>query len=522
MPALWSLARSAAALAAALAITVCSAAPAAATLVEPEEPVGSERVAATVHPTLVRVTGTFSARVHNGQGAYANGGRPYTATFTCSGFGVHPDGYIATAGHCVDANDATLRELLVRAAAEEVVAGGSDVPLEEWIDHGRSAWIIEGVAPGAPIGSEIRVTGIPGAPADGMLARVVDDRPTGQGDVGLLKVDTTDLPTLELVAGSGLAVGMPVFAAGYPDSVGERIVPGATPTFLQSTVDGTATDGGRPVYRLDSDLDAGMSGGPAVDESGRVLGIDTARTGGSFVVPVSGFTELLGRNGVRAELGPRDVRYREAVDAYFRGEYTDTVEAIDRLQQEGPIHPRVGNLRSDAQASRELHGDASENRMTQIVVWGSAGVGAIVIVVVGALLMVRRRRSGPAVVTPHPHPPFPGPYGGPVGPPPVWQQGPRPGVPIHPYGPAAHPPQAPPRAPIARPGRPGPAPQAPAYFDGPTRAITVPRSTSPGSNESENRTLAITQPPAAGGATSAVPEGTDPADAAQKDAPENA
>jgi serine protease Do len=502
MPALRSLARSALALAAALAITVCGAAPAVAVIVEPDVPPASERATATVHPALVRVTGTFMGRVHNREGGYANNGEPYVFLFTCSGFGVHPDGYIATVGHCIDANDPNVRDTFIEAAAEEAVAISPDVPLGEMIEHGHSAWAIEGTAPGSPIVSEIRVSGIPGLPTDGMLARVVDDRPIGQGDVGLLKVDTTDLPTVELATGTGLSVGMPLLVGGYSESVGERVGPGATPSFEHGAVDAVATDGGRPMYRTDSSVETGTSGGPAFDNSGRVLGINTIRRSGgqefNLVLPIGGFTDLLARNGARAELGPRDLRYREALDAYYGGEYTDVIEAVDRLQQEGPTHPRVAQLRSDAAASRELHGDASENRTTQILVWGSAGVGALVIVVIAALVVARRRRAKRAVVMQPPPQPFPGAYGGPAGPAPAWPQTPRPAAPHHPYRPAARPPQAPPRPPAG----PGPVPQVPRSFDGPTRQIRLQRPAPAGS---ENPTTTI----ATGTATPGAPAAED-------------
>ncbi|QYN37539.1 serine protease [Pseudonocardia sp. DSM 110487] len=495
MPVLRSLARSALALAAALAITVCGAAPAAAIVVEPEEPAGSERAAATVHPALVRVTGTFVGRVHDREGGYANNGEPYTLVFMCTGFGVHPDGYIATVGHCIDANDRNVRDLFIRLAAEDAAAISPDIPLDQMLEVGRSAWDIEGTSPGSPIGSQILVTGVAGAPPEGMFARVVDSRPSGQGDVGLLKVDTTDLPALELATGPGIAVSMPLLAAGYPESVGERIGPDATPSFEKGVVEQAGTDGGRPVYRTDTAIELGLGGGPAFDASGRVHGINSVRLSGdqqvvNLVVPVSGFTDLLGRNGVRAELGQRDVRYREALDANDRGEYTDVIEAIDRLEQEGSTHPRVAELRRDAEASRALHGDASENRTTQILVWGSVGTGAIVLVVIGALLVARRRRTTPVVMVPPPA--FPRPQPGPP-----WQGGPfppparQPAPPNRPYGAAPFPRQAGPRPPAAAPGRPGPAAQARGAFDGPTRQIRFPQPSPPGS---ENQTTAIAAP----------------------------
>jgi serine protease Do len=509
MPALSGPARSAMALATALAITVCGTAPAAAVIVPPDEPASSERAAATVHPALVRVTGTFAGWVRDRQGAVANNGDPYTFMFTCSGFGVHPDGYIATVGHCVDANDPTVREAFIHAAAEEAVANSPDVPLEEMITFGESAWAVEGQTPGAPLANEIRVTGTPGAPSDGMLARVVDDRPSGQGDVGLLKVDTTDMPTLELATGPGLEVGMPLLAAGYPESAGERVGPGSTLSIKQGAVAAATTDGGRPVYRMDAAMEVGMSGGPTVDDSGRVLGINSVRTSGAqvfnLVIPVSGFTDLLGRNSVRAELGPRDLRYREALDAYFGGEYTEAIDAIDRLQQEGATHPRVGRVRSDAEASRVLHGDASENRLTQVLIWVSVGTGAIVIVAIGVLLVARRRRRQPVMIGSHP--PFPGPQPGPPWqsapggpfPPPAWQPGP----PKQTYRPATYPRPAAPRPPAPAPGRPGPGAQARGPFDGPTRQISLPQLPLPGS-ENVTTTIAAPPPPGSENATTTI------------------
>jgi serine protease Do len=499
MPALPGPARSAMALAAALAIVVCGAAPAAAGTVLPgtllpDAPAQSERAAATVNPALVRVTGTFVGWVHDREGRYANNGEPFTVTSKCSGFGVHPDGYLATVGYCVDANDPSVRGAFIQAAAEQAVANSPGVALEDMIRFGRSAWAVEGQSPGTPIASELRVTGIPGAPPDGMLARVVDDRPIGQGDVGLLKVDTTAIPTLELATGPGAAVGTPLIAVGYPEGAGARIATGAAPSTKAGTVTGTTTEGGRPAYEVDTAMEIGMSGGPAVDDSGRVLGINTIRVSGTqmynLVIPISGFTDLLGRNGVRAEMGPRDLRYREALDAYDVGEYTDVIDAIDRLQQEGSTHPRIAQLRSDAQTSRELHGDASENRLTQLLVWGSVAAGAALIVAVGALLVARRRRRKPVLIGSPP--PFPGPQPGPP-----WQGGPfqpsawQPGSPNHPYGPAAYPRPAAPRPPIAAPGRPGPARQARGSLDGPTRQIRIPQTVPPGS---ENATTTIAAP----------------------------
>jgi serine protease Do len=492
-----ALGRAAAAAAAVLAIAACGA-PAAGDTAPQDVAASPERAIATVQPALVRVTGTFTGRVRDAEGRYAHGGNPYTITFSCTGFGVHPDGYIATVGHCVDANDVSVRDGFIRPVAEQAAAGRSDVTVDQLVEYGWSAWVVEGRVSGSPVESEIRVSGIPGAPPDGVLARVVDDRPIGQGDVALLKIDTTVLPTVELAAGTALTPGMPVLVAGFPDNAGDVVGPTTRPTVGNGTVIGSLAEGGRPVHEIDTGgLEVGMSGAPAVDPSGRVLGLTTLREDSTqrldLVVPISGFTDLLGRNGVTAELGPRDRLYRESLDHFAAREYTDAIDAVDRLQREGPVHPRVEQLRADAEAARARSGDASENRTTQALLWTGGAVGVLLVVVVGVLLLVRRRRRRPAVVMGTPPMPYPGA---------PWQGGQRPPGPMggpphrHPY-PPPHPRMGPPGAPMAA-RRPAPDP-----FGGPTRPVVL-------RPPAEGATTAIVVPDRAGppGASGdAAPEG---------------
>ena len=477
-PALSRLARSAVAVAAALVVTACGA-PAGNVVPPPHEVASpSERAAATLEPALVRITGTFTAWVRNQDGAYANGGRPYSYTATCTGFGVHPDGYVATAGHCVDTTGPDgAREPFIQAVAEDLVKAMPYLRLEDVIAHGRSTWSVQGRTADSPIESEIRVTGIPGAASDGLPARVVDVRPLMEGDVALLKVESPNLPTLELATGTDVAVGTQLLAAGYPRTVGELAGPDAQPSIKDGAVSGTQTVGSGSVYEISAALDQGMSGGPTVDHAGRVLGINSLRGSDTqpfnFVVPASGIAELLSRNGMRNEPGPRDLLYRDAVGAYYTGEYTDAIDSLDRLLQQVPAHTRAGKLRADAEAAREQHGDASENRRDQMLVWVSAGVGTVLLIVVGAVLVTRRRRTKPAVYLPAPQSPIAppaGPHahrqwqGGPGAPfaAPAHQPVGAVARPYHPYPPAQRGP-----APVG-PARVAPARHAPAR-NGPVR-----------------------------------------------------
>lgn len=65
-----------------------------------------ERVSAYTQPSVVYLQMDWSGRVwdrFNKQ--YLNDGTPFFLSFGCTGFVVNPDGWIATAGHCVDPDE---------------------------------------------------------------------------------------------------------------------------------------------------------------------------------------------------------------------------------------------------------------------------------------------------------------------------------------------------------------------------------------------------------------------------------
>lgn len=67
----------------------------------PETPL--ERVNAFVQPSIVYLQQDWTGYVFDKSNKqYLNGGQPFQLSFQCTGFVVNPDGYIATAGHCVD------------------------------------------------------------------------------------------------------------------------------------------------------------------------------------------------------------------------------------------------------------------------------------------------------------------------------------------------------------------------------------------------------------------------------------
>jgi serine protease Do len=97
---------------------------------------------------------------------------------------------------------------------------------------------------------------------------VVADRET---DLALLKIDATDLPTLELSDSSDLKQGQLVLAFGSPLGFENSVSMGIVSSVARQPDPDSPT-----IYvQTDAAINPGNSGGPLVDTSGRVVGINT-------------------------------------------------------------------------------------------------------------------------------------------------------------------------------------------------------------------------------------------------------
>jgi len=102
-------------------------------------------------------------------------------------------------------------------------------------------------------------------------------------------------PVFEL-ASEMPADGQTILALGNPYDIGISLVPGTYNGLLESQY--------RKLIHFTGALNPGMSGGPAVDDRGRVVGINVAGAGNSvsFLVPVVRLAELLERAPAKAPL----------------------------------------------------------------------------------------------------------------------------------------------------------------------------------------------------------------------------
>ena len=146
-------------------------------------------------------------------------------------------------------------------------------------------------------GDQVTVTFADGRTAEGSVAgRDID------GDLAVIDVDTAAAPALAWAASPSAGIGTPVFALANPGGRGLRVTFG-----FVSGVDRTfrGPRGRRITGSLEhtAPLLPGSSGGPVIDGSGQLLGINTNRLGEGFYLAI-----------------PADETLRSRVDALGRGE----------------------------------------------------------------------------------------------------------------------------------------------------------------------------------------------------------
>ncbi|WP_231983699.1 trypsin-like peptidase domain-containing protein [Mycobacterium sp. E2733] len=331
-----------------------------------------ERAAALIRPSVMYLAaeGYGLVRLPNGEvlSQFGRGSSmPFLATWHCTAFVVNPDGWVATAGHCVDPASATLL-ILKRAAIEYEneypgAPESSDPALTlEWLQKNAK---VEGDTPGQ--GAHVSITLMSGTGtklADKLTANVADFRPMGKGDVALLTIPKHNLPSSELATDADVTVGTPVLAVGYPESTQNITGPSLDPTYKSGKVSKKSRAGSNPEYEVDAAMTDGMSGGPTVGLNGNVIGVNSFAPVNetqpfNFITPVDGIAAIMAGKGVKPALGPADRFYRKGLTDFYAGRYTDAIGEFDQTLAMSPGYPGLDDLKSNAVNLRQQYGDAT-------------------------------------------------------------------------------------------------------------------------------------------------------------------
>jgi serine protease Do len=380
----------------------------------PSEEAGSglteeQKLAPYVQPSVVFISVKWEAWLYDKVlERYLNEGQPVSADFRCTGYVVNPNGWIVTAGHCVeyadDVRDALVAAAIAWSATDPVFAEFSDDPdlLEH---HFTNSVRYEGQAERdrSPDRTAIASWGatVSGLETeDGKLARVVDLQRFDEGDTALLKVDENDLNALPLIpADETVETLTGIAAVGYGGSVDAVTDDDYVPSIKTGTVSAEKTIGGGlvSVYEIDAAVTKGMSGGPTVTYDGEVVGTNSFGVTGepqafNFVAQSDRAHELLNSQGVENELSETTQNYRAGIDAYFAGDKAEAVRLLGLVQEQQPANGLASEYLSLA---RDLPDppppdDGSATLIVAIV----AGALVLVAVILAGLWLVRRRSGG--------------------------------------------------------------------------------------------------------------------------------
>lgn len=327
---------------------------------------------------------------------------PFVASWNCTGFVVNPDGWVATAGHCADPD--TAKEQILKRAATEYQAQYPDAPVSQdplaTLEYLAKNARVEGTLPGQ--GPQVNLTLIYGTGtkiAEKMPATVVDFKPLGKGDVALLKVDKHNLPSSELTTDATVSIGTAVLTVGYAEPTARLTGRSLDPTNKSGKVSKKSNVKSSPVYEIDAAVAEGMSGGPTVDLSGKVIGVNSFGPAGepqpfNFIAPSDTLATMLAAKAVKATLGPADQAYWQGLSHYYEGRYSDAIKDFDLALTLSPDYPGAADLKTSAANLREQYGDASIFERSNVL-WYIVS-GALLVLVVGAwmtVMVVRNRRQ---------------------------------------------------------------------------------------------------------------------------------
>ena len=307
-----------------------------------------------------------------------------------TGFLIHPDGWIATAGHVVlpvqkpdDEYEAAFREQATTTACGPLL---QKLPAKQRARrlkailadpaNRQGVTVTKRLAVFLPTGTATKsypaVIKVMSPPIDPARLPKNGDRPDPPMlDAALIKIDGANLPTVALAGSVRDAVwlGERIFIAGYPGVV-------VWHSFLskKAQVDATVTFGRVSAFRLDvnereiiqtdAPISWGSSGGPAFDVEGNVIGMatfistslegDEAIQGFNFLIPIDTIHQMAAQLGVTPSTDSAFTHaWDRAVQAFVESRLQDALtyaETADRLV------PGLRNVQRSIARTRELMG----------------------------------------------------------------------------------------------------------------------------------------------------------------------
>jgi len=235
-----------------------------------------------------------------------------------------------------------------------------------------------------------------------LAARIAKYSAPGAGDamsgrdLALLRVEAADMPTLLLGDSSSVKIGDKIAVIGFPDVVRNHELISrsakAEASVTHGAVSGFKQDrANQPVIQTDAAAEAGISGGPALNAAGTVVGVMTFVTQGeggavqgfNFVIPSAAVREFLAGTTVALDETSRfNAAWHEGLADYFSKNYSRAARPLAEANRRLPELPDV--LR--------ITGEAAERSKSQpLLPWAQVGIALVLGGSGGYALLIWRR-----------------------------------------------------------------------------------------------------------------------------------
>lgn len=248
----------------------------------------------------------------------------------------------------------------------------------------------------------------------GAPARVLTSTGFENTDVAVLQVNGANMPTVALAQTAGdLASGDEVTALGFPGSSRDALQTGQTqPANVFGHVSNIRSEGTSKLIEVDANIERGMSGGPAVNSAGEVIGLisfylqqSSGESGAKYLRTIDDIRLALADAGVTPARGPVDEAFAKAMDLYWANHFTAAVPEFERALALYDGFPLAKEFLADSQAKVGTAEDVALATPTGagggggegggLPVWAIVAIAGGVLLILLVVLLSRRRRPTP-------------------------------------------------------------------------------------------------------------------------------
>jgi len=373
------------------------------------EPTPGQRLAVQTKPSVVRVIAGYEVEVpsRNGVRKRFHGGHG-------SGFFVDPSGYIATNAHVVrlvHLGKEKAREQIVKRIISRIV---KDARLDRnSLRSSGYSRVLDRIRRQVRIIKKVAVVILPNGdklPYD-IKAYGVPVNVDSAKDVAILKVQTTNAPTLLIGDDAKVQIQDRLFAFGYPGAADDLGALLDKASKLEATItDGTVSakkksKDGVPVLQVTTNISPGNSGGPVVNQKGLVVGLATfghrRRAGYNFLVPASTVKEFVRQAGAANKRSITNDAFDEGLKLHWDRRYTAAIKKFEEVKTLFASHSEAPKFIAEAlelkRSGKERKKSESDNSVILIIVFSSLFAAGVIV-----LIVVMRKRGAPPA---HHYPP---------------------------------------------------------------------------------------------------------------------